>query len=134
MIKKAGRPGSATPPLALSPPLSLPARLPAPLRWRTLHPLPRRRASRLPRAARESGASEPSASPRPFLNAVQRLVGNGTITGAEGQALDREIVGGRVDTQTLASEGFTPAQLDAVQQALGSVKQAMAATSAGAPK
>ncbi|HTT27846.1 MAG TPA: hypothetical protein VMG37_05515 [Solirubrobacteraceae bacterium] len=78
----------------------------------------------------KTGASKPSASPQPFLNAVQQLVGNGTITAAEGQTLDREIVSGRVDTDTLASAGFTPAQLDAVQQALGNVKQGIAAAAA----
>jgi hypothetical protein len=80
------------------------------------------------------GAPQPAATPQPFLNAVQRLVGDGTITGAEGQALDREIVSGRVDTQTLTSDGFTPAQIDAVQQALGNSKQALAATVASGPK
>jgi hypothetical protein len=78
----------------------------------------------------KAGASKPSPSPQPFLNAVQQLVGNGTITAAEGQALDREIVSGQVDTQTLTSEGFTAAQLDAVQQALGNVKQGIAAAAA----
>jgi hypothetical protein len=76
----------------------------------------------------KNGTPEPQASPQPFLDAIQRLVDNGTITAAEGQVVDREIVAGRVDTDTLAAAGFTQAQLDAVQQALGSVKAAMAAS------
>jgi hypothetical protein len=69
-------------------------------------------------------APQASASPQPFLNAIQRLVGNGTITAAEGQAVDREIQGGRIDTQTLS--GFTQVQLEAVEQALGNTKRALA--------
>ena len=78
--------------------------------------------------------SQPSASPQPFLNAIERLVDNGTITAAEGQAVDREIMSGRVDTDTLASAGFTPAQLQAVQQALASTKGALAAAAPRTPK
>jgi hypothetical protein len=58
-------------------------------------------------------------SSQPFFNAVQQLVDNGTITATEGQALDREIRAGRVDTDTLAPSGFTPTQLQAVARALG---------------
>jgi hypothetical protein len=61
------------------------------------------------------------------LDAIQQLVDNGTITATEGQAVDREIQAGRVDTDTLASSGFTPTQLQAVQQALGNTKRALAA-------
>ena len=71
-------------------------------------------------------APEPSASPQPFLNAVERLVANGTITATEGQALDREILRGSVDTQALASEGFSARQLQIVQQALANTKRALA--------
>jgi hypothetical protein len=70
-------------------------------------------------------ASQPGSS-QPFLNAVQQLVNAGTITAAEGQALNSQIQTGRVDTDTLASIGFTAAQLQAVQQALASTKQALA--------
>jgi hypothetical protein len=66
-------------------------------------------------------------SDQPFLNDVQQLVNAGTISAAEGQVLDGEIQAGQVDTQTLASSGFTPAQLQAVQQALSGTKRAMAA-------
>jgi hypothetical protein len=69
-------------------------------------------------------APQPSANPQPFLNAIQQLVDNGTITATEGLAVDREIQTGRVDTDTLASSGFTQAQLQAVQQALGNAKRA----------
>lgn len=71
-------------------------------------------------------APKASPGPQPFLNAVQRLVDNGTITATEGQTVDREIVAGRVDTETLASSGFTPTQLQAVQQALGNTKRSLA--------
>lgn len=65
-------------------------------------------------------------STQPFLNAVQQLVNAGTITEAEGQALNSEIQTGRVDTNTLASIGFSAAQLQAVQEALANTKQALA--------
>jgi hypothetical protein len=74
------------------------------------------------------GAPGPAPNPQPFLNAVQQLVNSGTITATEGQALDHEIVAGRVDTDTLASSGFTPTQLQAVQNALGNAKRALAAS------
>jgi hypothetical protein len=72
-------------------------------------------------------APEPSASPQPFLNDIQQLVDHGAITAAEGQAVDREIQQGRIDTQTLS--GFTQAQLQSVEQALGNTKRALAASS-----
>ncbi len=71
-------------------------------------------------------APEPSPDPQPFLSDIQRLVDNGTITATEGQAVDREIVAGRIDTDSLASSGFTPTQLQAVQQALGNTKRGLA--------
>jgi hypothetical protein len=75
----------------------------------------------------KSQAPAPPVDHQPFLDAIQQLVDNGTITMAEAQVVDREIVAGRVDTDTLASSGFTAAQLQAVQQALGNAKQALAA-------
>jgi hypothetical protein len=68
-------------------------------------------------------AARPGSS-QPFLTAVQRLVDAGTISRTEGQALDREILAGTVDTQTLVSSGFTPAQLQAVQRTLANTKRA----------
>jgi hypothetical protein len=79
-------------------------------------------------------APPPPVDHQPFLDAIQQLVGNGTITATEAQVVDREIVDGRVDTDTLAASGFTPAQLDAVSQALGSAKRALAPGVTGAPK
>jgi hypothetical protein len=75
----------------------------------------------------------PQPGPQPFLNAVRRLVDNGTITATEGQAVDREILTGSIDMDTLASEGFTPAQLAAVQQALANTKRALAPPAPGTP-
>ena len=68
-----------------------------------------------------------AASPQPFLNDIHRLVENGTITATEAQAVDREILAGRIDTDSLTSSGFTQAQLVAVQQALGNTKRGLAA-------
>ena len=68
----------------------------------------------------------PPVDHQPFLDAIRQLVDNGTITAAEAEVVDREIVAGRVDTDTLASSGFTAAQLPAVQQALGNAKRALA--------
>jgi hypothetical protein len=74
---------------------------------------------------------QPSANPQPFLNAIQQLVDNGTITATDGQAVDREIQAGRIDTDTLT--GFTQAQLQAVEQALSNAKRALAPGVTGAP-
>ncbi len=77
-------------------------------------------------APTKTHAPQPDSS-QPFLNDVQRLVDDGTITAAEGRVVDGEIQAGRVDTQTLADSGFTQAQLQAVQDALSSTKRALAA-------
>lgn len=75
--------------------------------------------------ASKTGAPRPVVNHQPFLNAIQQLVDNGTITVAEGQTVDQEIVAGRVDTDTLASSGFTTTQLNAVQQVLTSTKRSL---------
>jgi hypothetical protein len=75
-------------------------------------------------AARKTRAPRPG-SYEPFLTAVQHLVNDGTISTAEGQVLDREIQAGSIDAATLVSSGFTPTQLQAVEQALVSVKRAL---------
>ncbi len=82
----------------------------------------------------KTGAPEPKANPQPFLDDIQRLVVNGTITAAEGQVVDGEIAAGRVDTDSLTSAGFTPSQLQAVQQALGNTKRGLAAAAHGTSK
>jgi hypothetical protein len=74
----------------------------------------------------KTGAPEPPANPQPFLDDIQRLVDNGTITAAEAQVVDREIQAGRIDTDSLRAAGFTQAQFDAVQQALSSTKRGLA--------
>ncbi len=79
-------------------------------------------------------APAPPVNHQPFLDAIQQLVDNGTITATEAQVVDREIVDGRVDTDALAASGFTPAQLDAVSQALGGAKRALEPGVTGAPK
>jgi hypothetical protein len=76
----------------------------------------------------KSQAQPPPVDPQLFLNAIQRLVNDGTITSAEAQVVDREIRAGRVDTDSLTASGYTPAQLQAVQNALGSAKSALAAS------
>jgi hypothetical protein len=70
--------------------------------------------------------SQPPASPRPFLNAIQQLVDNGTITAAQGQAVDDQIRRGYIDPSTLS--GFSQSQLQAVEQALGNAKRALGPT------
>ncbi len=77
----------------------------------------------------QTRGSRPDPNPQPFLDAVTQLVDNGTITAAQGQIVDDQIQAGRVDTDALVAAGFTQSQADAVQQALGSVKQSMAPTS-----
>ncbi len=73
--------------------------------------------------------SQPAPNPQPFLDAVTQLVDNGTITAAQGQIVDDQIQTGRVDTDALVAAGFSHSQADAVEQALGSVKQSMAPSS-----
>jgi hypothetical protein len=75
----------------------------------------------------KTDAPWPPVNHQPFFNAIQQLVNNGTITPTEGQAVDREIQAGRVDTDTLTSSGFTPTQLQSVQHALGNSKRVLAA-------
>jgi hypothetical protein len=67
-------------------------------------------------------------SDQPFLNDAQQLVSNGTITSAEGQTLATEIRSGTVDTGTLVSDGFTAAQIQAVQHVLTSTKESLSPT------
>jgi hypothetical protein len=74
----------------------------------------------------KTGTPPPRANPQLFLNDIQSLVRNGTITASEAQTVDREIEAGRVDTDSLQSAGFTPAQLEAVQQALSNTKRGLA--------
>jgi hypothetical protein len=71
-------------------------------------------------------APGPAVNQQPFFSAIQQLVDNGTITATEGQVVDREIRGGRIDTDALASSGFTQSQIQAVQQALANAKSALA--------
>lgn len=81
-----------------------------------------------------TGAPEPKADPQPFLNDIQGLVDNGTITAAEALLVDHEIEAGRVDTDSLTAAGFTPAQAQAVQQALSSTKRGIATAAHGGSK
>jgi hypothetical protein len=85
----------------------------------------RNRSAPNPSAAKHGPPAPPRANPQPLLNAIQRLVDNGTITARQGQILDRQIRAGRIDSNTLT--GFTAAQLQAVQQALANVKRGLAA-------
>jgi len=82
----------------------------------------------------KTNAPQPAVDQQPFVNAIQQLVQDGTITPAQGQSIDREIQTGRVDTDTLAAAGFTPTQLQAVQQALANAKRALAASPNGTSK
>lgn len=75
--------------------------------------------------ADKADAPHPAVNHQPFLTAIQRLVDSGTITATEGQTVDREIQSGRVDTGTLASNGFTQTQLQAVENALSNTKRAL---------
>ena len=71
-------------------------------------------------------APQPAVNQQPFFSAIQQLVDNGALTATGGQAVDREIRAGTIDTDTLT--GFTQAQLQAVEQALGNAKRALAPT------
>jgi hypothetical protein len=89
----------------------------------------KREATKTPGSAvsEKTGAPKPTVNPQPFLNDIQALVDNGTITASEAQTVDREIEGGRVDTDSLRAAGFTAAQVQAVEQALDNTKRALGA-------
>jgi hypothetical protein len=84
--------------------------------------------------AEKTGAPKPGVDPQPFLNDIQSLVSNGTITASEAQTVDREIEAGRVDTDSLRAAGFTAAQVQAVQQALDNTKRGLAGAAHSASK
>jgi hypothetical protein len=71
-----------------------------------------------------TSSAQPPANPQPFLNAVEQLVSNGTITTTQGQAVDRQLRQGYFDSSTLT--GLTQAQIQAVENAIGNAKQALA--------
>jgi hypothetical protein len=73
-------------------------------------------------------AHEARAGPeQPFLEDVQRLVGQGTLSAGEGQVLEDEARSGTVESQVLSADGFSPSQLDAVQGQLTVTKEALGA-------
>jgi hypothetical protein len=86
------------------------------------------------RAAGKPGPPPTAASDQPFLNATQQLVDSGAITAAEGQVVDGQIMSGSLETQALASSGFTQAQIKAVSQTLGNTKRSLAAPGAAPAK
>ena len=47
----------------------------------------------MPPAASKTETPQPAVNHQPFLNAIQQIVDNGTITATEGRDVDREIVG-----------------------------------------
>jgi hypothetical protein len=63
-------------------------------------------------------------SDQPFLNAIQQLVADGTITSSDAQMIDRQIRAGRIDTDTLT--GLSQSQVQAVEGALDNAKRALA--------
>jgi hypothetical protein len=68
--------------------------------------------------------SQPTVNAQPFLNAIQQLVNNGTITAAQGQAVDNQLRHGYFDSSKL--RGFTQTQIQAITQALGNAKRSLA--------
>jgi hypothetical protein len=62
----------------------------------------------------------------PFLIAIRQLVNDGTITAAQAQVVDDQILQGYIDPSTLS--GLTQSQLQAVEQALSNTKRAMGPT------
>ena len=68
------------------------------------------------------------------MNHQNAKYGRLRLTASEGEAVDREILAGRVNTDTLASSGLTQTQLEAVQQALGNAKRALMPRVNRAPK
>ena len=67
--------------------------------------------------------------PAPLQSAVQQLVAKGTITAAQAQTLGGDIRAGTVHPDQLTAQGFTPAQAQAIQQALQNTKRQIAQAS-----
>jgi hypothetical protein len=82
-------------------------------------------AAKTPPAEGKAHAAQPGAD-QPFLGDARQLVGDGAITPAEGQVLEGEIESGTVDSGALAAAGFTATQVQAVEAALSTSKEALA--------
>lgn len=86
------------------------------------------------KAPDKTRSRQPAVNQWPFFSAIQQLVDDGTISTTQAQSVDSEIRAGGIDSDLLASGGFTPTQLQAVQQALANAKRGLATAVTGAPK
>jgi Asp-tRNA(Asn)/Glu-tRNA(Gln) amidotransferase B subunit len=80
----------------------------------------------------------PAGTPHQFLDAVAQLVQAGTISAAQGRAVDAQIQTGSMDPQQMVSSGvLTASQMSAVNDKLRAVKESLApqqpASDAAAP-
>jgi hypothetical protein len=80
-----------------------------------------------PANAKRAGAPAPGGVPHQFTDAVAQLVQAGTISAAQGQAVDAQIETGSMDPQQMVSRGvLTAAQMAAVNDRLIAVKKSLA--------
>ena len=76
----------------------------------------------------KAGVPAPGGVPHQFTDAVAQLVQAGTITAAQGRALDTQIESGSMDPQAMVREGVvSAAQMQAVNARLIAVKESLGA-------
>lgn len=85
------------------------------------------RAAGAPDVAKPVGQPAPGGVPHQFQDAVAQLVQAGTISAAQGRAVDAQIETGRMDPQQMVSRGvLTASQMAAVNDRLIAVKKSLA--------
>ncbi|HYZ79669.1 MAG TPA: hypothetical protein VE571_00290 [Solirubrobacteraceae bacterium] len=86
------------------------------------------KAASAPGTDKQGGGQAAGDTPRQFLDAVAELVQAGTISAAQGRAVDAQIQTGSMDPQQMVSSGvLTASQMAAVNDKLSAVKQSLAA-------
>ena len=81
-----------------------------------------------PQVVKHHGTPAPGGAPHQFPDAVAQLVQAGTITAAQGRALDAQIETGSMDPQQMVARGVLSAsQMAAVNDRLVAVKKSLAA-------
>jgi hypothetical protein len=86
-------------------------------------------ATGAPYGVKQRGTPAPGGVPHQFTDAIAQLVQAGTITAAQGQALDAQIESGSMDPQQMVSRGVLSAsQMAAVNDRLIAIKKSLAAS------
>jgi len=84
-------------------------------------------ATGAPYGVKQRGTPAPGGVPHQFTDAIAQLVQAGTITAAQGRALDAQIESGSMDPQQMVARGVVSAsQMAAVNDRLISIKKSLA--------